>query len=51
MRGLRIKRTASVVIRCHAFIENLRRGHYLFAVDTGPLFGLATALNELKPAI
>ena len=28
MRGLRTDRTASVVIRGHAFIQNLRRGHY-----------------------
>jgi len=27
MRGLRTDRTASVVIRGHAFIQNLRRGH------------------------
>ena len=51
MRGLRTEPTASVVIRGHAFIQNLRRGHYELAVDAGPLFGLATAFNELKPAI
>ena len=51
MRGLRTERTASVVIRGHAFIQNLRRGHYELAVDAGPLFRLATAFNELKPAI
>ena len=28
MRGLRTDRTASTVIRGHAFIQNLRRGHY-----------------------
>ncbi len=28
MRGLKTDRTASVVIRGHAFIQNLRRGHY-----------------------
>jgi transposase-like protein len=27
MRGLKTDRTASVVIRGHAFIQNLRRGH------------------------
>jgi len=51
MRGLRTERTASVVIRGHAFIQNLRRGHYEVAVDAGPLFRLATAFDELKPAI
>jgi len=39
------------VIGGHAFIQNLRRGHYEVAVDAGPLFRLATAFNELKPAI
>ncbi|MCP3938830.1 MAG: IS6 family transposase, partial [Actinomycetia bacterium] len=28
MRGLRTDRTASVIIRGHAFVQNLRRGHY-----------------------
>jgi IS6 family transposase len=28
MRGLKTDRTASVIIRGHAFIQNLRRGHY-----------------------
>ena len=41
----------SVVIRGHAFIQNLRGGHYELAVDAGRLFRLATAFNELKPAI
>jgi len=51
MRGLRTERSASVVIRGHAFIQNLRRGHYVLAVDAGPLIRLATASNEHKPAI
>ena len=28
MRGLKRDRTASVVIRGHAFVQNLRRWHY-----------------------
>ena len=51
MRGLKSNRTASVVIRTHAFIQNLRRGHYELAVDTTRLFRLATAFDELRPAI
>ena len=51
MRGLKTHRTASVVIRGHAFIQNLRRGHYELAVDTASLFLLATAFDELRPAI
>lgn len=33
MRGLKRDRTASVVIRGHAFIQNLRCGHYELGVD------------------
>ena len=51
MRGLKTERTASVVIRGHAFVQNLRRGHYELAVDTATLFRLATAFDELRPAI
>ena len=51
MRGLKTHRTASLVIRGHAFIQNLRRGHYELAVDTTPQFRLATAFDELRPAI
>jgi len=51
MRGLKTERTASVVIRGHAFIQNVRRGHYELAVDAAPVFRLATAFDELRPAI
>ena len=51
MRGVKTNRTASVLIRGHAFIRNLRRGHYELAVDTAPLFRLFTAFDELRPAI
>jgi len=51
MRGIKTNRTASVVIRGHAFIQNLRRGHYELAGDAGPLLRLATAFEELRPAI
>lgn len=51
VRGLKTHRTSSVVIRGHAFIENLRRGHYELAVDSAQPFRLATAFDELGPAI
>jgi IS6 family transposase len=51
MRGLKTNRTASVVIRGHAFIQNLRRGHYELGVDAAPVFRLATAFEELRLAI
>jgi transposase-like protein len=51
MRGLKTDRTASVVIRGHAFIQNRRRGHYELGVDTVPIYRLATAFDELQLAI
>ena len=51
MRGLTTDRTASVVIRGHAFVQNLRRGHYELGVDAAPTFRLATAFEELRLAI
>ena len=51
MRGLKTHRTASAEIRGHAFIQNLRRGHYELAVDSAQLSRLATAFDELRPAI
>jgi transposase-like protein len=51
MRGLKTDRTASVVIRGHAFIQNLRRGHYELGVEVAPAFRLATAFDELQLAI
>jgi hypothetical protein len=51
MRGLKTDRTASVVIRRHAFIQNLRRGHNELGVDAEATFQLATPFGELRPAI
>jgi transposase, IS6 family len=47
MRDLKLDRTASVVIRGHAFIQNLRRGHYELGVDARPGLILAAAFGEL----
>ena len=51
MRGLKTDRTASIVIRGHASVQNLRRGHYELSVDTVPALRLATAFDELQLAI
>jgi transposase, IS6 family len=51
MRGLKRDRTASVVIRGHAFIQNLRRGHYELGVDALPRLTVAAAVDELALAI
>jgi hypothetical protein len=47
MRGLRTDRTAQVIIAGHAFMQNLRRRHFEFAVHiTGPDY-VAAAFTEL----
>jgi len=52
MRGLRTDRTASVVITGHAFIQNLRRGHYeLGAEARHEHLRVAAAFDELAKAI
>jgi transposase, IS6 family len=51
MRGLKRDRTASVVIRGHAFIQNLRRGHYELGVDALPGLTVAAAFDELALAV
>jgi transposase-like protein len=51
MRGLQTDRTAQVVIAGHAFVQNLRRGHYELAVDTHPALRIAAAFTELARAI
>jgi len=47
MRGLKQDRTASVVIRGHAFVQNLRRRHYELGLEGRPGLILAAAFDEL----
>lgn len=52
MRGLKTDGTVSVVIRGHAFIQNVRRGHYQLGVEAdNKNLRLATAFDELAAAI
>ena len=51
MRGLQTDRTAQVVIAGHAFMQNLRRGHYELAVGTTVAKRVAAAFAELAQAI
>jgi transposase-like protein len=50
MRGLQTGQTAQVVIAGHAFVQNLRRGHYELGVDALPALRVA-AFTELAQAI
>jgi transposase-like protein len=51
MRGLKQLRSARVISTGHAFIQNLRRGHYELAVDADPKRQLPAAFTELAVAI
>ncbi len=51
MRGLKTQASAQLVSLGHAFVQNLRRGHYELAVDVPAKLRLAHALAELAPAI
>jgi transposase-like protein len=50
MRGLSQDRSARVVIAGHAFVQNLRRGHYELAVEARVNLRLAVAFDELALA-
>ena len=51
MRGLKRDQGAGAVIRGHAFIQNLRRGHYELGVDARPGLTLAAAFDELAEVV
>jgi transposase-like protein len=51
MRGLKTDQTASVVISGHAFIQNLRRGHYELGTQTHHHRRLTAAFDELTNTI
>ena len=50
MRGLKRDHTASVIIAGHAFIQNLRRGHYELGKRAINPLVVATAFDELAPS-
>ena len=52
MRGLKTDRTARVIIRGHAFMQNIRRGHYELGADARhPHLRVAAAFDELADTI
>ena len=42
---------ATVIIRGHAFVQNVRRGHYKLAAEEPAIRRLAIAFDELAVAI
>jgi transposase-like protein len=51
MRGLKQDRNARVVVVGHAFVQNLRRGHYELAAEEPTNRRVAVAFDELAMAI
>lgn len=51
MRGLKTDRSARIVMRGHAFIQNLRRGHYELGTHARPHLEVAAAFDELAGAL
>ena len=51
MRGLKRDHTACVVMRGHALMQNLRRGHYELGLDARHHRRIATAFTELARTI
>jgi IS6 family transposase len=51
MRGLKRDRTVRVILRGHAFMQNMRRGHYELGVEARPGRRVAAAFTELAEVI
>ena len=51
MRGLKRDHTARVIIRGHAPMQNIRRGHYELGADVRPHQSIAAAFTELARTI
>jgi IS6 family transposase len=51
MRGIKTDRTARVIIRGHAFMQNIRRGHYELGVEAPHQLRTAAAFDELAATI
>jgi IS6 family transposase len=51
MRGLKRHRSARIISAGHAFVQNIRRGHYELATDIPARHRIPAALDELAMAI
>ncbi|WP_131770238.1 IS6 family transposase [Candidatus Protofrankia californiensis] len=51
IRGLKRIRSAQTVSSGHAFVQNIRRGHYALGLDTDPHLRLSAAFTELALAV
>ena len=51
MCGLRTDQSAQVIVAGHAFVQNLRRGHYGLGHEVQPALPIAAAFTQLAQAI
>jgi len=51
MRGLKRHRSARILAAGHAFVQNLRRGHYDIAAEVSSRHRLRAAFDDLALAI
>lgn len=51
MRGLKTDHGARIIIAGHAFIQNIRRGHYELGVDEAATLRVPAAFDDLALAI
>jgi IS6 family transposase len=51
MRGLKRHRSARIISAGHAFVQNLRRGHYELATDVPARHRTRAAFDQLTTAI
>jgi len=51
VRGLKRDGTASIVIRGHAFMQNVRSGHYELGLHAHSGLTVAAAFDELARAV
>jgi transposase, IS6 family len=51
MRGLKRHQSARILAAGHAFVQNLRRGHYELAIDVPARHQLRAAFDQLTMAI
>ena len=51
MRGLKYHRSAQVLAAGHAFVQNLRRGHYDIAAETPSRHRLRATFDDLALTI
>ena len=51
MRGLKSDRQAAVIVGGHAFVQNLRRGHYELGVEAAASTRIAAGFAELAGAM